>query len=317
MSVAIAVLGDLNWDLVWAIPRLPRRGGEVLADAATLRLGGSATNTARWLARLGFEVRLFTAVGDDPLGDLALAELAKAGVCTTFVRRYPASTGLCCALVDAQGERTLLTSRGANSLLSPPLPDGWLKEAAWLHISGYALLAPGSRAAVEEALEEAKERKIPVSVDPGMVAVHGHADFLRGIGVVDVFLPNRAEAVALVGEGSSEQQLLRLKDFGRRVFLKRGEEGCVAGEEDRVYLVPAISVEVRDPVGAGDAFNAGVIAGNLWGGSVLAQAGLGNLLGALAAAGIFPTPFAVAHLLQAMPERVRSELEKLLAPHWP
>lgn len=317
MSIVIAVLGDLNWDLVLAVPHLPRRGGEVLAAKSSLRLGGSATNTARWLARLGFEVRLVAAVGTDPLGDLALAELAKDGVSTTFIRRYPETTGLCCAFVDAQGERTLLTSRGANSLLSPPLPEGCLTEAHWLHISGYTLLAPGSRAAVVEALATAKAQRIPISVDPGMVAVHGHGEFLRRIGPVDVFLPNLAEAEALVGRASPEEMLPKLEEFGRRVFLKLGAEGSLVREEKGTLLVPAIEAEVKNPVGAGDAFNAGVIAGNLWGGSALAQAALGNLLGALAAAEIFPSPSNLARFVQALPELLRPEVEKLLFSHRP
>lgn len=313
----VTLLGDLNWDLVLAVPRLPQRGGEVLSAKAALRLGGSAANTARWLARLGFEARLFAAVGVDPLGDLALAELAKDGVFTGFIRRYPENTGLCCAFVDAQGERTLITSRGANSRLSPPLPEGWLEGAHWLHISGYALLEESSRAAVEEALARAWTRGIPVSLDPGMVAVHGHQGFLRGIGPVDVFLPNREEAVALVGTKLPQEMLPKLEEFGRRVFLKLGAEGCLVGEGGRAHRVPAIAVDVGDPVGAGDAFNAGVIAASIWGGSLLVQAALGNLLGALAAAGIPLSSQAVARLIQALPEQVRTELQGLLAVKCP
>jgi sugar/nucleoside kinase (ribokinase family) len=118
------------------------------------------------------ETRLFAALGADFLGERAQYELQKHGVPTAFLQVVPKGTGICCALVEENGERTLLTYRGANSLLGPELPPGWLEGADWLHISGYALLEPSSRAAVFSAVEEARARKIPVSLDPGMVFVH-------------------------------------------------------------------------------------------------------------------------------------------------
>lgn len=307
----VAVLGDLNWDLVLRVPYLPRRGGEVLSGEAKLRLGGSATNTARWLSRLGFEARLFAAVGDDPLGRLAQEELKKEGLATAFLRVHPGPTGLCCALVDEGGERTLLTRRGVNALLSPPLPEGWLRGAQWLHISGYALLEEGSRAAVEEALAQARRLGLPVSLDPGMVAVHGHGEHLRALAPVDVFLPSWEEAQALTGTADPEQALAELLRFGRIVFLKRGVEGCLAGDGKARVHVPAIPVEARDPVGAGDAFDAGVIAARLCGGSLLAQAALGNLLGALAAADLPPTR--LPSLAERLPPAAQREVMPILA----
>lgn len=317
MGISVAVLGDLNWDLILTVPRLPKRGGEALSTSFVLQLGGSATNTARWLARLGFDVRLFAGVGTDQLGDLALAELVKDRVSTRFIKRYSQSTGLCCVLVDPQGERTLLTSRGANALLSPPLPDGWLAGVDWLHISGYALLEAGSRAAAAEAVAMARTRGIPVSADPGMVAVHGHQESLRELGPFDVFLPNREEAMALVGGEIFEHRLAELGKYGKRVFLKLGKEGCIVCEGGKAERIPAIPVEVRNSLGAGDAFNAGVIAGSLWGGSSLAQGALGNLLGALASGEISPTAEDMLRLIQTLPAKIKLELEKLLATHWP
>lgn len=301
---SVAIIGDLNWDLVLKVPHLPRRGGEVLSGEATLRLGGSATNTARWLARLGLEVRLFAALGEDALAQWAQKELEREGIPTKFLQRHQASTGICCALVDVQGERTLLTARGANALLSRPVSREWLEGADWLHISGYALLEPSSRAAVAEALSQARAVRVPVSLDPGMVAVHGHQEFLRWISPVDVFLPNRDEAQAL-GEH------LKLREFGRHVFLKLGAEGCLVWDGGETLRIRGIPVDVQDPVGAGDAFNAGVIAARILGGSILAQASLGNVLGALAAA-LPPTPESLARLLQTLPRQTRAELEGLL-----
>ncbi len=308
----IAIIGDLNWDLVFRIPRFPERGGEVLSGEALLRLGGSAANTARFLAKLGVEARLFAAVGNDPLGEWARRELKAHGVSISFLQEIPTTTGICCVLVEEGGERTLLTSRGANVSLGPELPPGLLDGVDWLHISGYALLAPSSRAAVLAALTDARERKIPVSFDPGMVFAHHGSFHFWELFPVDVFLPNLEEAHALVGQKAEEEFLLAISPFGRRVFLKLGAQGVLAMEGEKIVLIPAIPVEVKDTLGAGDAFNAGVIVASLLGGSILAQAALGNVLGALTSAGLLPARENVNRLIHALPEKIRTELADLL-----
>jgi sugar/nucleoside kinase (ribokinase family) len=142
-------------------------------------------------------------------------------------------------LVEENGERTLLTHRGANSLLGPELPQGWLEGTEWLHISGYVLLEPSSRAAVFSAVEEARARKIPVSLDPGMVFVHQPGVHFEKLFPVDLFLPNLEEAQSIVGRKGEEGLLRELSSFGRRVFLKLGAEGALAMEGEKVIRIPA------------------------------------------------------------------------------
>lgn len=313
----VAILGDLNWDVIFHVPGLPRAGGEVLGKSAVFRLGGSATTTGRWLARLGFAVRLLAAVGDDPFGELARRKLLADRVCPCFLKTVPAPSGICLALVDEKGERTLLTYRGANALLGPDLPPGFLDGADWLHLSGYALLEEASRAAFFQAQEEARRRKIPVSVDPGMVFVHHHGHILREAGPVDVFLPNFAEAQDLVGQGPPEKIVVGLSSFAKRVFLKLAEGGCLALAGKQAQHIPGVTLEAKDPVGAGDAFNAGVIAAALWGGGLRAQGLLGNILGALSVAGRSPSLSQVLELLAQVPLPEREEVRALVRQNWP
>ncbi len=312
----VAILGDLNWDLFFRVPRLPGRGGEILSGEASLRLGGSAANTARFLAKLGVRARLFAAVGEDFLGERARNELQKHGISTAFLQVVPKGTGICCALVEENGERTLLTYRGANALLGPELPSGWLEGATWLHISGYALLEPSSRAAVFSALAEAQARKISVSLDPGMVFAHAQSFPFEGLFPVDVFLPNLEEAKALVGRKTEEELLRGLSPYGRKVFLKLGAEGALAMEGEKVLRIPAVPVEVKDTLGAGDAFNAGVIFGNLFRASLGAQAILGVVLGALSAAGLPLLRTLALKLVEGIPLAEKEEALTLIRDHW-
>jgi len=312
----VAILGDLNWDLVFRVPRLPKRGGETLSGEAFLRLGGSATNTAKFLAQLGVEARLFAALGDDFLGERARGELQKYRVPRAFLQVAPMGTGICCALVEENGERTLLTFRGANSLLGPEPPPGWLERADWLHISGYALLEPSSRAAIFSALAEAKTRKIPVSFDPGMVLVHQPGLHFGELFPVDVFLPNLEEAQALLGRKAEEELLRGLCSYGRRVFLKLGAKGALAMEGERVLRIPGAPVEVKDTLGAGDAFDAGVIFGSLFGASLGAQGVLGVVFGALSAAGLPPHRPTALKLAETILLAEREEALAIIRDHW-
>jgi ribokinase len=101
---AVAVVGSINLDLVARCSRLPRPG-ETLTDATFERVpGGKGANQALAAARLGAEVRLVGAVGDDSFAEEALALLAKGGV------------GL---LVGADGENEIVVASGANALVEP------------------------------------------------------------------------------------------------------------------------------------------------------------------------------------------------------
>ena len=112
-----------------------------------------AANVAAWLARAGVEVTLIGRVGDDAMAEVALSGLD--GVHLHVTRDPERSTGTCVVLVAPGGERTMLPDPGANdALAATDLPEF---DGDILHVSGYALLRPGSRAAALEAIERARD----------------------------------------------------------------------------------------------------------------------------------------------------------------
>ncbi|MGA7271829.1 MAG: carbohydrate kinase family protein, partial [Acidimicrobiia bacterium] len=164
MTRAVAALGDINIDLVLEIDRYPSPGEEAFARGRQTRLGGSATNTAVTLARLGLATRMLARVGADEFADRALRDLTGAGVGIDCVQRDPAlPTGLNMVLVDEHGERTMVGVRGANAAYEAD--PNWEGEARWLHVSGYALLEEPQRGAARSALSAAADRGIPASID--------------------------------------------------------------------------------------------------------------------------------------------------------
>ena len=134
--------------------------------------GGAAANVAAWLADAGEPVALIARAGDDVAGRGAVAELAGAGVDAHVVRgRRRGRPGPASWSSSADGERTMLPDRGANVALAPEdVPASLFARGGHLHLSGYALLDDGPRAAGLCALDHAREAGMTISVDPASAA---------------------------------------------------------------------------------------------------------------------------------------------------
>ena len=181
--------------------------------------GGSAANTACWLAATGRTVRLVAAVGDDAFGRAALGQLEQAGVGFAGQIVQGVATGTCVVLLDETGERTMLPDRGANDALQPDVVEAALATgAAWLHLSGYALLGERSQPAAIAAVHAARAGRIPWSVDAASAAplrAVGPDRFLSWIDGCDLLFANDDELAALGGEA-------RARVAAREVVTKHG-----------------------------------------------------------------------------------------------
>ena len=122
MTVSLTVVGSINLDLVAQVERLPRPGETLSATAFARIPGGKGANQAVAAARLGAEVTLVGAVGDDADADEALANLREAGV--TLDLETAGSTGIAMILVAADGENQIVVVPGANALVTPRAVTG-------------------------------------------------------------------------------------------------------------------------------------------------------------------------------------------------
>jgi sugar/nucleoside kinase (ribokinase family) len=251
----VLVVGDLMVDVV-AVHAQPIHPGSDTPAVIRPLGGGSAANTACWLAWLGRPVRLVAAVGDDPVGHAAVEELRTAGVGFAGELHPTRATGACVVLVDATGERTMLPDRGANDALRPATVAAALVERpAWLHLSGYTLLDAGSRPAGVAALAEARRLGVLTSVDASSAAPLievGAPAFLRWVEGIDVLFANEDELGALGGGAAAMAHV-------QQVVAKRGAAGSSWTDGSSRASAPALPVRLVDTVGAGDAFDAGFI----------------------------------------------------------
>jgi ribokinase len=281
----IVVVGDIMTDVLAVHGAAVEHGTDTGAQIE-LTGGGSAANTAAWLADLGVAVTLVGVVGTDPAGTARLDELRSAGVRCAVRRTREAPTGTVVVLSRA-GERTMLTDRGANATLSTVDIDAALAEAGdarHLHLSGYVLLDERSRAAGRYALRAAAERGLTTSVDAASAAPlrrMGGEAFLAWVRGIDLLLANADEALVLPAE---------LAEHVRYTVIKRGPEGAV-WNPPRIE-VPAEPAAVVDVTGAGDAFAAGLLAAWCAGAEPEEALQAGTRLGARAVAtpGARPVP---------------------------
>ena len=144
-------LGNVVVDLVMDVPALPGRGGDVLARGTTLAAGGGF-NVMAAAARQGLPVSYGGAHGTGPFGDLARAALAAEGIGVLQPPRPGADTGLVVTVVEDGGERTFLTSPGAEATLNAADLDAVTTVPADIvYLSGYGLAHPANRAALAVA----------------------------------------------------------------------------------------------------------------------------------------------------------------------
>lgn len=260
MSHDVLVVGSANVDLVVPVERRPAGGETVLGGDTTVSPGGKGANTAVAAARLGADVALLGATGEDAYGAILLDSLRAAGVHTELVRTVARPTGIAYITVTADGENAILVSPGANGALEPAAVDGALTGAKIMVVSMEIPLPTVERAVAAAA--EAGARSL-LNLSP-VAAVSEQT-----LAALDVLLVNEHEAAWLLGSGVEPSKLL---DLGpRSAVLTLGARGALVITVDGVTEVASPKVEAVDTTGAGDAF-AGALAASLADGATLEAA---------------------------------------------
>lgn len=264
--------------------------GEDNRAAIRTRPGGSAANQAAWLGWLGVDVVFAGRAGALDV-ELHRRELQRFGVSAHLAADPTVATGSIVVLVGADGERTMITDRGANLRLQPAdVPAELLDGVDLLHLTGYSLFEPGPRSVARQVMAEAVRREVPFGIDPGSAAFLRELPpgaFLEWTRGAAACFPNRDEAEVLAGgpaESSAPSALAAaLVPYYGAVVVKLGASGVlVASRGGLVSRFPAHPAVVRDTTGAGDAFCAGFLAGWLRGQGMAGAVDAGARAAALA-----------------------------------
>ncbi len=252
--------------------------------------GGAETNALVALSRTGHRTAWVGRLGDDPAGVRVRDALTLEGVDLRWVRTDPRRpTGL--MLRDtAGGVRYWRSGSAASAIDATDFDDVELADARAVIVTGItAMLGPGPAVAATSFLERARGMRV---VDPNLRPGLWGSDRARELVLplverCDILLGGERELASLVG-GTGESSARRCAELGpSEVVVKRGAGGACVLDPDGAWLEfqPSAADDV-DPVGAGDAFNAGYLGARLAGRSCAGALEAGALAGA-AAAGVF------------------------------
>ena len=277
----ITVAGELNLDLIfYGLPLELPPERELLAERMMLTLGSSSGIVAHNLAALGSRVGFISLIGDDPLGQIAVQRLEEARVDVSSLRRHAgAKTGLT-VILQRDGWRNIITYLGTIADLTfEDLDLEYLADARHFHFCSY-YLQRRLRGKVPDLFRQLKRAGLTISLDTN----DDPDDMWDGLSdvlpYVDVFMPNAREARKIAKTEDLEEAVMRLSATVPLVVVKLGPKGALAQRGRERFTSPAVHVQMVDPVGAGDSFNAGFLAQYLRGADLPACLAFGNLAGA-------------------------------------
>lgn len=283
----LLTVGDLVLDIILPVT-LPVRGGEHQAPAWRRTEPGGAANTIVTALNLGLAVSVTGTVGDDAYGAAILDPLRARGADLAQVLIMPGSQStLVITLTDPiSGAHVFIGHYGTGPEMSyPPGLDATIAQADAVFCSGYSLVEERIRRTVLRALDSAHQAGKPIYLDVGpLLTLADQQQVSWALARTHTLFLTEDETALVVpgadGPGATADLLAR---GPQTLVIKRGARGCTILDATGALDVPAYPVaQVVDTVGAGDAFDAAYIAGQLAGLSAWDCGRLANATGAAA-----------------------------------
>ncbi len=308
------IVGDVMIDLVlksaWKIADSLKIDGTNYFSEAKITPGGSG-NIAAALAWLGGNTAFMGKAGNDMYGKLYQDDLESSKVVARIQFDTVTPTGFAVCLVEPDGKRTMLVSRGANDKLTPSEVREGIQElgpSKFLYFPGYSLVNSPQREAVLEAAAMARRGGIRVVFDPGssnlIQEIPGFVE--SAVARSDVICANLNEAEELAGGEKVEDYASTLSKKGKLVLVKRGSEGCLLAVEGHIKSIGGVTVRSVDTTGAGDAFLGAFLYCTSHGYGTSSSASFANWFAAKTTEGLgprnFPPKTAAISLLKSISE---------------
>jgi sugar/nucleoside kinase (ribokinase family) len=232
-------------------------GAKADVNKINFSTGGGATNAAVTFARQGLHSVFMGTIGHDPAGQAVLEDLDKENVDTSHISySTKLNTGYSVLLLASNGERTILTYRGASTHYEERHFDLDDIDAEWLYVSSLA----GQMGVLNKLFHQAREKGMKIFFNPGKGELD-HPEKLKGLlDDVEVLSVNKEEMQQIVHGESPEELVRHALNLVPVAIVSDGPRGVVAS--DGKTLVKASmyeDVKVIDRTGAGDAFGSGFL----------------------------------------------------------
>lgn len=277
----IVVIGSLNMDFAVQVKDAPKTGETVMAQAMALIPGGKGANQAYAAAKLGGQVTMLGAVGEDTYGKVLADNLAAAGVNVSHLKATgEASTGIALVEVDQTGDNRIIVISGTNALVDIPYIDSKMHVIAESDIVVMQLEIPLET--VVYAAKAAKKLRKMVILDPAPARTDLPDELLQN---VDIIKPNEHEIVAILGseELSQDEAVRQLQKKGAHsVLVTMGAAGsCYYSADGTQIHADAFAVNAVDTTGAGDSYTAALSVALAEGSNMAEAMALASKVGAM------------------------------------
>lgn len=249
-SQKITVVGSLNIDNIIYMDQLPSPGVTSFASRAFSIPGGKGLNQAVGVAMLKKDVTLIGKIGKDANGSIVHKTLSDHGIDTaSIVTDYDSETGKAFILVEKNGDSIITITEGANSTLRP---SDITERAKYFKNTGICLLQTEIPLdVIKEAARIAKAYRAVTILKPASITSMGDDVYEN----IDIFVPNRKEALALSGKNTVEEAADYFLTKGpHTVIITLDEDGTLLRTKQIKKYYPAPKVEVFDTTGGSDAF---------------------------------------------------------------
>ncbi len=237
----VICIGNLNFDIRFHLSEMPGAHQKLRCDNTTFSCGGSAGNTACWLASLGVRTGIVGAVGNDAFGKAQIEELSHYNVDTTHVNQIGQS-GIAVILVEGETKR-MIKYTGANKYKKI---DEYLLRFSHVHLSS------NEKDVMEKVINICQDRDVTLSWDPQELF------FEELVTSFDYVFINEDDLKRTTGINDMEGAAKTLES--NTLIVTKNGGGCVIFG-DTVHDISSFNIEAVDTTGAGDAFDAGFIFG--------------------------------------------------------
>ena len=239
-------------------------------------LGGSPTNVAMNIARLGMNVVMISSIGDDGFGDYMLSRLEEAGIDTRHVYRAEKIPSTVIFINNTAGTPEFIAYRGADKEIYPAqIPESLLSSSKVYHTTCFALSMEPARETILSTAERAAEQGVQLSIDINYSekiwpnreqALEAIARYCKHGPLVKI---SQDDVDRLLGPGLSHKEVFDyLHGLGAKIIcFTLGKDGAkLSASGSDVMQLSALKVEkIMDATGAGDAFWSGFLYGHIKG----------------------------------------------------
>lgn len=237
------------------------------SDGYTKYFGGSPSNIAINVKKLGIRSHIASAVGQDGFGTFLLNRLREAGMKTEGIQRTDHATSLVVVTKSRATPIPIFYREADYQLAYDATLETALNNAKAVHFSCWPISRIPARHTVERVIQEARSRGMLIGFDPNYHRMiwqredDGVAYVKSIIPKVDVIKPSEDDAERLFGKDTPLNQMEKFLESGAKlVIMTLGKDGAIVsnGRETRTY--PSMANEIVDTTGAGDAFWSGFYA---------------------------------------------------------